>query len=395
MKFLVKLALFMLPVVIPFLLVTGGLVYIGESMPLQEVIRLQEGTLPVLFRPAYGNRDQDYKLLATNTRDPEILIIGSSRVLQFRAQFANLNPEAIFNASAPAWELEEVSRLLFNMDVTPEVIVLGIDYPWFNDDYPGDPIVEPPTNWWSRLFVVNRSYLQEVIDGDEFDYEQILSRDEPGGSGGLALGLRAIRDGHGFRNDGSEQYGDFLVAGHLWQPNLRGHHMGLFEDGEEMYFEGAITSETALEDFEAILQFAQDNDILVVGMLPPYMPTLWAELSVSERHQYIPQTQEAIETLFADYNFPLFDFSDVSDLGFSDEDFFDGWHHSEKVAIQLYIEMASQVPELAQYSDLDALQTIVDSAPDTFSVLPFVSPHTFESSSVGTEPALSTEENTE
>ncbi|GAB5490937.1 MAG: hypothetical protein Phog2KO_11520 [Phototrophicaceae bacterium] len=374
MKFLAKLALFMLPVAIPFLLVTGGLVYIGESMPLQEVIRLQESDWAVLFRPTYGNRDQDFKLMSTNARDPEILIIGSSRVLQFRGQLANLNPDAIYNAAAPAWELEEVSRLLFNMETAPEVIILGIDYPWFNDDYPGDPIVEPPTNWWSRLFVVNRSYLQEVIAGDEFAYETILNRDEPGGSGGLALGLRAIRDGHGFRNDGSEQYGDFLVAGHLWQPNLRGHHMGLFERGEEMYFRGDIASETALSQLEAILEFAQENDILVVGMLPPYMPTLWTELSVSNEHTYIPQTQIAIDALFADYDYPLFDFSDVSDLGFTDEDFFDGWHHSEKVSIQLYIEMATEIASLAQYSDLDALQEIVDTAPDTFAVLPFVAP---------------------
>lgn len=386
MKFLAKIALFTLPIAIPFLIVTGGLVYIGESMPLQEVIRLQDGNWAVLYRPGYGNRDQDYKLMATNYYQAETVVIGSSRVLQFRGQFANLNPDTIYNAAAPAWELEELSRLIFNMDYTPEVIILGIDYPWFNDDYPGDPIVEPPTNWWSRLFVVNRSYLQDIIANENFDqetdftpkmfdYEMIFRRNEPGGSGGLALGLRAIKDGHGFRNDGSEQYGDFLVAQHLWQPNLRGHHMVLFSEGEEMYFRGDTVSEIALEQLESILQFADEQGILVVGMLPPYMPQLWEQMIVSEEHSYIPQTEILLETMFADYDFPLFDFSDVSDLGFTDEDFFDGWHHSEKVSIQMYIEMAQQVPELAQYSDLEALQQIVDTAPDTFQVLPFVAPN--------------------
>lgn len=368
MKFLAKIALFVLPITILFLIVTGGLVYIGESMPLQEVIRLQDGNYPVLFRPGYGNRDQDYKLMASNYHQAETVIIGSSRVLQFRGQFANLNPDTIYNASAPAWELEEVSRLIFNLDYTPQVIILGIDYPWFNDDYPGDPIVEPPTNWWSRLFVVNRSYLQDVLDSEEFDYRTIFRRDEPGGSGGLALGLRAINDGHGFRNDGSEQYGDFLVAQHLWQPNLRGHHIGLFTEGEEMYFEGDTVSETALEQLDSILQFANEQGILIVGMLPPYMPQLWEQLAVSEQHNYIPQAETTLETMFANYDFPLFDFSDVSDLGFTDEDFFDGWHHSEKVSIQMYIEMAEAVPELAQFSDLEALQQIVDTAPDTFKI---------------------------
>ena len=51
MKFIAKIALFILPVAIPFLIVTGALIFIGESMPLQEVIRLQDGEYPVLFRP--------------------------------------------------------------------------------------------------------------------------------------------------------------------------------------------------------------------------------------------------------------------------------------------------------------------------------------------------------
>ncbi|MEL6407032.1 MAG: hypothetical protein AAFR81_21855 [Chloroflexota bacterium] len=372
-RFWLRLVFFVLPVAIPFLIVTGSLAYIGESMPLAEVVRLQDGTMPVLFRPAYGNRDQDFKLMATNTYQPEILVIGSSRVLQFRGAFANLDPDALYNAAAPAWELEEVSRLLFNMTHTPEVIIIGIDYPWFNADYPGDPIVEPPTNWWSRFFVVNRTHLQEVIEGEtDFDYRTLLARVEPGGSGGIALGMRAINDGHGFRNDGSEQYGDFLVAGHLWQPNLRGHHQGLFGRGEEMYTEGAQVDMEAVAQLEAILEFARDNDITLVGMLPPFMPSLWDDLYTSERHTYIPEAEIAINDLFAEYEMPLFNFSDVSALGFTDEDFFDGWHHSERVSLQMYINMASEVPALGQYSDLAPLQTIVDTAPDTFRVFPFV-----------------------
>ncbi|MGJ3239887.1 MAG: hypothetical protein ACFE0Q_14340 [Anaerolineae bacterium] len=373
MKFVLKLVLFSLPIAIPFLLVTGGLVYVGESMPLPEVIRLQESDWEVLYRPGYGNRDQDYKLLASNHHRADVLLIGSSRVLQFRAQFANRQPDAFYNAAAPAWELEEISRLLFNLDYIPEVIVLGIDYPWFNDAYPGDPIVEPPTDAWSRLFVVNRSYLQDVLAGETFDYRTLFAREEPGGSGGLALGRRAIIDGHGFRNDGSEQYGDFLVAGHLWQPNLRGHHMNLFAEGDEMYTGGETVSSEALAQLEAILNYASERDILVVGFLPPYMPTLWDELAISERHNYLSQAEQSIVEQFAEHDFPLFDFSDVRTLGFTDEDFFDGWHHSERVALQLYLEMAQQVPELSRYTEPEPLQTIVNTAPDTFRVLPFIS----------------------
>src|SRR5690349_15221256 len=121
MRFFSRLALFTIPFALGFLLLTGSLIYIGESIPLHLVIWMQDSDTPVLFRPAYGNRDQDYKLLSVNYRQPELLLIGSSRVLQFRAQFANNNPDALYNAAAPAWRLPEVSRLIFEMDAKPDV----------------------------------------------------------------------------------------------------------------------------------------------------------------------------------------------------------------------------------------------------------------------------------
>lgn len=374
MSFFFKIIAYTIPFAIPFLALTGSLVYVGESMPLEVVVQMQAGKEPVLFRVGYGNRDQDFKLMSVDYRKPQVMTIGSSRVLQFRGQFLNLQPDAFYNAAAPAWRLPEVRTLLFNMKHHPKVIILGIDYPWFDDAYQGDPIVEPPMNFWQRIFVVNRSYLQDLIAGKAFDMRLMLSREEPGGSGGLALGKRAIIDGHGFRNDGSEQYGDFLVSHHLWQPNTRDIHMNLFEKGEDMYVPGDTVSATGMAEFREILDWAKSQDILLIGVLPPYMPSLWEKLSVSERHTYIPQVQSDLNKLFAEYEFPLFDFSNGADVGAMDEDFFDGWHSSEKIALQMYIDIAREVPALQPYSNLDALQQIADTAPDSFRVFPFVAP---------------------
>jgi hypothetical protein len=373
-SFFLKIISYTLPFAIPFLLTTGSLIYVGESMPLEVVIQMQASDEPVLYRVGYGNRDQDYKLMSVEYRQPEVMMIGSSRVLQFRGQFLNNEPDVFYNAAAPAWRLPELRNLLFNMQHRPNVIIIGMDYPWFNDAYQGDPIVEPPANFWKRVFVVNRTYIQEVLAGEDFDLPLLFARDEPGGSGGMALGQRAIIDGQGFRNDGSEQYGDFLVAQHLWQPNLRDKHLGLFENGEDMYVEGDTVSETEMNQMRAILDWAQAEDILIIGMLPPYMPSLWEQMIVSERHTYIPQAQMQLNELFAEYNFPLFDYSNGADVGATDEDFFDGWHSSERIALQVYINIVREVPELQPYSDLDALQEIVDTASDTFRVLPFVAP---------------------
>ena len=67
-------------------------------MPLPAVIQMQAGGEPVLYRVGYGNRDQDYKLMSVEYRQPEVLMIGSSRVLQFRGQFLNNEPDIFYNA---------------------------------------------------------------------------------------------------------------------------------------------------------------------------------------------------------------------------------------------------------------------------------------------------------
>mgnify|MGYP000149104530 CR=1 FL=1 len=128
-KFLLRLTLYTLPFAVPFLLLTGFMVYTGESMPLRLVAEMQMGDAPVLFRPRYGNRDLDFKTLSANLRQPDILAAGSSRVLQFRALFFNQQPRQFYNTGAPAWTLDQVQQLLNNLTYTPRILILGIDQP--------------------------------------------------------------------------------------------------------------------------------------------------------------------------------------------------------------------------------------------------------------------------
>jgi hypothetical protein len=306
------------------------------------------------------------------------MTIGSSRVPQFRSELLNLNPDAYYNAAAPAWQLEEITRLLHTMNHRPDILILGIDDAWFNAGYAGDPIVQPPISDYARFFIINRDFIQAVIqdvmNGGTFDMDisKLLARVEPGGSGGIAIGMRAIIDGHGFRNDGSEQYGDFLVAQHLWQPNLRGLHMEWFDKGEDMYVRGAVVDTTAIQQLQEILDFAQENDILLIGLYPPYMPSLLEKIADSPDHTYLHDSTSQVAALFAEYNFPYFDFHNGADGGATDEDFFDGWHPSERIAAQIFIHITRAVPELQPYTDTETLQNIINSATDTFRVFPFV-----------------------
>lgn len=366
-RFLLRLALYALPFVIPFVLLTGFMLYTGEALPLEVAARMQMSDEPILYRPRYGNRDLEFKMLSANLRQPQVLMVGSSRVLQFRAQFFDKQPREFYNAGAPAWTLDEVRRLLDGLTFTPRVVILGLDQPWFNDAYVADVLPES-VNDFANVFMVNRSFLQDVIGGESFDLGAYLRRIEPG-HGGLALGLRAIRDGHGFRNDGSEQYGDFLVAHWLYPENERQRHLDELRDGKEMYVYGNTVSQTRVAQLEEMLAWYQQQGIFVIGYLPSYMPTLYPQLIADGNHTYVQKLDGVLAPLFAQYGFAYFNFSDGAALGATDDDFFDGWHASERINLRLYEQMLAALPDvLGDYSDPAVLQAADDAATDTFDV---------------------------
>jgi hypothetical protein len=369
-SFLLKLLLFSLPFAIPFLLFTGFLMYTGESMPLSSVVAMQMGDEPVLYRPRYGNRDPQFKLLSTNTRQPDVVAVGSSRVLQFRSPFFNRDRSSFYNAGGPAWQLDHVTHLVENLNYTPRVLILGLDQPWFNEAYPGDPF-EPslePSSDFDHIFMVNRSVMQSLLDGEPLDFSRMLGRRDPG-FGGMALGLRAIRDGHGFRNDGSEQYGDFFVARYLYPENERARHLSLMQNGQDMYARGREVSASALEQVERLLRYCDERGIFVIGFLPSYMPSLYQQMMAGGQHTYMAALPERLRPLFEQHGFAFFDFSDGSLLHATDGDFIDGWHASERMNLRLYTEMVRALPDLlSDYSDLEWLEETDANAIDTFNV---------------------------
>jgi hypothetical protein len=368
--FALKLVLYSLPFALPFLLLTGFLVYTGESMPLSMVVALQNGGDPVLYRPRYGNRDLQFKLFTTNTRQPEVIALGSSHILQFRAMFLNRDSRSFYNAGGPAWQLSHIEAFLDGLTYTPRILILSLDHPWFNDAYPGDPFAPSlePTSDFDQIFMVNRSVLQTLIDGESLDLSRMLERREPG-YGGLALGLRAIRDGHGFRSDGSEQYGDFLIAHFLYPENERARHLSLLQNGEDMYVRGDTVSETGLSQLDILLQECEERGITIIGFLPPFMPTLYQQMIDGGQHGYVQRLPSRLQALFQQHRGSFFDFTDSRTLGAVDTDFFDGWHASERIYLRLYGQMLQALPELlGTYSDRPFLEAADANATDTFNV---------------------------
>lgn len=371
--FIARLMVYVLPFGLGFGALTGGLIVTGEAMPLDMVITLQHNSDETLiYRPRYGHRDLAYKRLSLERVQPEIAITGSSRVLQVREQMFQRQPGTFYNAAGPAWTLDELLWLLRHVDANalPEVLIVAFDMPWFAADFDEDEIPRPVGDF-AHVFEVNRAFLQDVMTGGDFSLTNetvplraYLARETVREPRVGALGLRAIRDGQGFRQDGSELFGDFLIGGWLWQPQQRERHLNLMRHGEYVYPYGETVSEAAMGRAEALVRFAAERDIFLIGLLPPYMPTLWQEMLATGRHDYVPQVTERLRGLLGDYGYPLLDFSDGATFGTRDADYYDGWHPSELASALMMLNAVGQVQELQAYIDPDALLRSIQTATD-------------------------------
>lgn len=374
MPFWLRTLLYLLPFATVFFTLTGYNVTVGESMPLSWVVDTQAHDREVLYRPRYGNRDQQFKTLAINMRHPEIIAIGSSRILQFRAGFFNRNPDAFYNAAGPGWTLTQVTNVLYGIEPSalPDVVILAIDPPWFNDAYVSD-VFPPYQSDMEHIVQANRAFLSDLVNGVPIGrggvpFQRFIERRVPG-TDSLALGMRAIRDGHGFRSDGSELYGDFLVAGWLNMVDVRNWHRGWMREGRNMYVFGSTISNQAMSELNELLTWARANEITVIGFLPSYLPDLWNEMVSRGNHSYIAMLTPVLAALFESYGYPFFDFSYGLAVDTYENEFFDGWHASERSNLRLYIRMLEAEPQLlGRYSNLDALRTISSTPGSTWDV---------------------------
>lgn len=373
-RFALKLGIYVLPFAIAFAALTGAMIYVGESMPLGWVIAHQQADDSVLYRPRYGNRDVQFKIAAVNANQPDIMALGSSRILQWRRGFFTQKPDAFYNAAIPAAKLPQVQQILtgINPAALPDVIILAIDPPWFHPDYEGTTF-PAPTSDFETVFMVNRSVVQDVLAGEPFtregfDRRAYVQRFEPS-EGGLALGMRAIRDGQGFRSDGSEQFGDFTVAQWLWQPFMRDNHLEDMRTGDDLYRYGDTIDEAKYATLIEILDYAAAHDITVIGYLAAYMPSLWQEMVERGNHDYMLQLAERLPQTFAQYGYAFHDFSSGAWFNSPDDEFFDGWHTSERGDLRIFLRLLQRHPDiLGDYADAHTIQHIIQTAPDHWDI---------------------------
>jgi hypothetical protein len=373
-KVVVRLFILMVPILIPTILVSIGSFYIGEGIPVSLVVEMQRNAVsPIIYYPT-GSRQEImyYKYIATVSRRPEILILGSSRMFQFRSEFFNEQSGKVYNAAIPSLDINEMQRFLTALNENgsmPHILILNIDVPYFNaaetelSDNRLSEITPPLSYEYNYVKQKVRSTAKEWFMNPP-NISLLLQNSRRDGI--VFLGIGAITTDYGFRNDGSLYFGsvESSIAQRLdldWQR---------FTNAREWFEQGSELNEDALSDIEQILQLAKANDTLVIGILSPYRKQFFTRMMESGNYTYFNKARDKLTHIFNQFNMYIFDFTDPYLLDGRDEELYDSWHPGELLTLRMLAQIVKSLPQSFEpYIEVKALHRLIDTTESSFFVI--------------------------
>ena len=354
---------------LPGLIVAANIlvVYRGGELTSYADIARRQGETQALFGAAFNQNAFGYKLAMVRRDAPEVVALGSSRVMLFRREDFTAS---FVNAGGAANFLNEMAEFLDQMQAfhTPKLLILGLDFWWFNPLYP-----EPP------------EYAYHQGTGTELDYDKLtkpfsylFDRRMPpkdylrlllfGGrknphNGFENYGLRAAVWCNGFRDDGSHLYGESAFG---LNPNFFDKKfldtLADIDMGVGYFLHGPGLAPRRLEELRAILAMCRERGIRVIAILPPLAgPVYRAVLARSEDFAHLRELRARLPELAAAYGAEAYDFTDRESFGSGDCEFFDGYHGGDVAYARILATILARNPAsaLAAYADPEALRRVI------------------------------------
>ena len=354
-RFLITVLAFALPLALVLGTFSVAVARSGEGSTLEEVAERMTAGEEVLYGTAYRYNARNLKFKMASQTGADLLVLGSSRSMQFRREF--FKTDSFYNAGGGAGYSNEYLWFLSSLpeDKLPTTLILQFDQ--FN--------FEP---YWSSL---------KPLDTKEFAYEESPHNpsyalrksmvDWAAGKYSLSralspkegeIGLAAIGQHSGFRSDGSYDYGE--LNNHpekgddpAFSSTLRKVHYGLHRFHWSFEVSGG-----ALQDTEDLLVWCAEKGIKVVGIFPPYAPSVVQAMQESGNYYYMDVLPGYIAAQCELYGFEFYDFTLMEST--TDQEYQDGYHGSDRVYCKMALTLAQESTFLKPYLDASALEQMLE-----------------------------------
>ncbi len=359
-----RVAIFVVPIVILLSSWEVVLWRTGEGWPISWVVAEQSQDENALFgRKILSQAFRVYKLEMMKVRQPEIVTLGSSRVMQFRDLMFRPMEERFYNAGGLAASVEEVAEYAELVETggapRPKVLILGVDIWWMRPEWaasmnPNRELEDDVTQAVARVVGLRDWLRQPSLPKGLWRYGTPLPQTDEGYRG---IGLGGL-EGNGFRLDGSSYHQRWIVDEYRQHPIYkdRGNPLitDMLRDGQFPFTPIQELDSAQVDELLGALRSLQARGTVVLVLLPPVSNEMQALFVASPElkrwwnayHSVLPQKLAAIGVRSLSVKSP-------ADIGLPDDYMLDGVHASEVFCTHILERLIDLAPGGCALSGVD------------------------------------------
>ena len=352
--FLIKLSFFLAPVLLFVLPPYYHLYSSGENFKdIEQTIAQKEN-----FLIGYTHNEQNYAYLKwkTITTRPklDVMVLGSSRALPFREKMFDA---PFYNAGYTIKTLNDFIPFLEGIpkEKHPKYLIVSLDQWMFNENSHNLDTTPDKKSWSNSFKKIPNNRLCFKIWKNFLSGKAKLSVAKPNDN---KIGLNAILNNTGFKNDGSMYYGlqisklikedetamDFQCSATLNRIRIAGSK---FQYGDKI-------NSKALSKLSEVVKYCEQHKIKLIAFFPPYADKVYKAMKESGKYHYLDELTKSVEPILAKHEF--YDFSTVSNCGSNDQEVIDGFHGSEVTYQRMLIKMLKANSVLNKTTELSRLE---------------------------------------
>ena len=342
-KFIYQILIFLSPFASVLIIIILFLFHTGEFFtPLNKLILSGEDYL-------IGHHHQKnyspikWKELTLNKRR-KVWILGTSRVMSFRQEmfetsFYNANDVAKFKIISDYLDfLKNIPKEKY-----PEVIILGLDQNMFQTAQQDVLLYDSKKLDWSyQQFFPDSNYLRAFVYKIIYEYDlsviinHLLKQNNKN-----RIGLAAVLENTGYRKDGSWNFNrevkrvlkfdeqKLKFSQDIYRINNGGYRFG---------FSDEVNLKSVFE-LKNLVEYCDKNNINVVAMINPFPKSINEEIMKNGKHAYMNKIFPTVKQIINNANLEIWDINNLTNYNMNDDEFIDGLHGIEVVAIKTLLCM--------------------------------------------------------
>lgn len=341
----------------------------GESWPMKKIAAIHEAHQELLIRPQYFAQSYLFKFHRVRTLQPDVMCIGTSRVLQIRSLLFDTKTK-FYNGGGMLGSFADIHAYVESVAKgalpKPKVIIFGIEPWWIKTGMPpAVPMWDQDPQYADSCYIPEahiaamRSYLKQKglpwFGKLGYAFSPVPLSGSPG------IGVAALSKGVGFRRDGSYQYDPSLIVNFITKPEYQDREtppvIERLRKNSDQFTPSNDLDYSRIGSMVADLQALRAQGVQVLVFLPPFANECRDYLdSQPPTHAWWIKYNSWLPEYLNSNGFPCVESGCPRDYQLEDTSMWDGFHPSEVLMARIIHRLVSKTPEGSPIRTLVSLE---------------------------------------